>query len=99
MGTPPTSEPTPSTTPGVPTVPTEPPTDEAGCCYGSTPSTNSFCLGMDDNSRACDAAANCEWIVTDDPLACVLSSWPTASPVETTPAPVYSEYGCCTGYS
>merc|ERR1719295_928264 len=88
--TPPTPEPTPSTTPG---VPTEPPTDEVGCCYGSTPSTNTFCSAMDDNKRACDANSNCEFIVTDDPSECELTT--TTAP----PSPTYSVEGCCTGYS
>merc|ERR1719249_131337 len=96
--TPPTPEPTPSTTPG---EPTEPPTEEKGCCKGSTASSNTYCAAMGDNSKQCDAAPNCEWIVTDDPYDCVLTQPPNTVPTKqpTTPWPTYTEYGCCTGYS
>merc|ERR1719385_379265 len=96
--TPPTPEPTPSTTPG---EPTQPPTEEKGCCYGSTASSNTYCAAMGDNSKQCDAAPNCEWIVTDDPYDCVLTQPPNTVPTKqpTTPWPTYTEYGCCTGYS
>merc|ERR1719376_1491734 len=89
----PTPEPTAPTPEPTSAWPTPSPSDEAGCCYGSTAATNSFCAGMNDNGRACDAAANCEWIVTDDPSECELTTTTAA------PAPTYSEEGCCTGYS
>ena len=47
---------------------------------------------MGDDSRAYDAASVCEWIETDDPEECKLTT--TTTP----PAPTYGE-GCCTGYS
>merc|ERR1719447_630891 len=87
---PPTREPTPSPTSA---WPTPSPSDEAGCCYGATPSTNSFCAGLDGNANGCEAAASCEFIVTDDPDTCRLTT--TTAP----PAPTYDPEGCCTGYS
>merc|ERR1719427_931047 len=82
---PPTPEPT---SPSAPTTPWPTPTPEEGCCYGATQSTNSFCAGMDDNQRACEAAASCEWIVTDDPDECRLTT--TTTP----PAPTNDPEGC-----
>ena len=94
--TPPTPEPTAPTAGPTRAWPTPSPSDESGCCYGSSPSANSYCAGLNENSRACDAAAQCDWIVTDDPSECELTEPPAET---TTPAPSYSVEGCCTGYS
>ena len=69
----------------------EPTLPAAGWCYGSTSSSNSFCAGIDDDARACDATSVCERIETDDPEENELTT--TTTP----PAPTYGE-GCCEGF-
>ena len=92
--TPPTPEPTPSTTAG---HPTPSPTDEEGCCSGHTPQTYTFCNTLA-SEQMCSAAGPCDWLVTDNPEDCHAPTPPPTSTTSTTPAPVYGE-GCCTGYS
>merc|ERR1719334_505169 len=78
--------------------PTPSPTEEVGCCYGATPSTNTFCSTMDEDKSLCEQAAVCEW-VAGEYADCKLTEPPSPTKQPTTPSPTYDEKGCCTGYS
>jgi len=56
-----------------------------GCCRGSTYKAQSKCIGVSEQSK-CDRSTQCEWILTEDPNDCVIT---TATPTE--------ESGCCAG--
>ena len=92
----PSGEPTLEPTLHPSTEPTLEPTSE-GCCnalqtFGGSKAPYFFCITL--NEVECNyAVESCEWIVTDDMSDC---GPPTSEP--TTPAPTYSEEGCCRGY-
>jgi len=70
---------------------TETPTEPAGCCYGDSYKANDKCRKMDDDQARCEKQG-CNFLVTDDPDDCDVTTTSTETPPTTT-----SEVGCCYG--
>jgi len=70
------------TTTSTPTVP-------AGCCRGDSYKANAKCM-MAMEQGECESKG-CEWLITDDPEDCRVTTTSTSTPTTT------SEVGCCKG--
>merc|ERR1740123_2941097 len=68
---------------------TETPTEPAGCCRGSSYKAQAKCFGLADQT-SCERK-DCEWLVTDEPNDCVITTTSTTTTTETP--------GCCKGDS
>ena len=78
--------------------PTFEPTEESGCCTGSTLETSPFCVTLMNSEDCLDPELEdvCTWIVTEDPSECELTTTETPS-VEPTATPSAWIEGCCSG--
>merc|ERR1719232_38816 len=66
------------------------PTEPAGCCRGDSYKANAKCMRASERGKCEDKG--CEWLITDDPEDCIITT--TTS---TTPSPTEPEEGCCKG--
>merc|ERR1740123_193437 len=63
-------------------------TEAPGCCRGSSYKAQTKCLGLEDQT-GCERK-DCEWVETEDPNDCVITTETPTTTTTTTPPP-----GCC----